>query len=152
MPIPADLPVPRPPVGSMADIPIERPSVGGMGMNAVPMPRFKPYVYRGTGEDQYPQYDPDYRPKPPPKPKPEPRPERRPKPKPKRKRKPRPKGPRHLHCWAPMPEWFYPKAEPEPNPFEHLNLPKPMRPSPGWKPLSGDDLDAMLNEIGEEEP
>src|SRR6478735_372711 len=39
------------PVRNTEDIPIQRDSVGGMTMNTVDLP-FKPYVYRGTGEDQ----------------------------------------------------------------------------------------------------
>lgn len=40
-----------PPVLNTEDIPIHRGSVMAMGMSA-PADTFKPYVYRGTGEDQ----------------------------------------------------------------------------------------------------
>jgi len=36
----------------MPDIPIEHAAVGAMGVSAPPDRPFKPYVYRGTGEDQ----------------------------------------------------------------------------------------------------
>lgn len=53
----------RMPIGSLADIPIERESVGAMGLGAGghKPSHFVSYVYRGTGEDQFPEtlIDPD---------------------------------------------------------------------------------------------
>jgi len=60
----------EPPIkGPLLDVPVQRETIGGMlvaaGTWAVNEYAFKPYVYRGTGEDQFPE-TPE-RPAPPPK-------------------------------------------------------------------------------------
>jgi hypothetical protein len=160
----------RRPVGSTLDVPIERPSVGGMALAAgSQMSRtIKPYRYRGTGVDQMPEADPDW-------PYKNARPEPKPKPKPRKRRKRKPVGrqPRQrltvdiadISTWG---NGFKPEPEcrggcGDGGVFvdgyclycaEALTAPplppaKPLRPAKGWQPLSGNDLDAALSEIGE---
>lgn len=71
-----------------ADVPVARGRIGAMGYQANRLPSaelewFKPYVYRGAGEDEHPEWDVDYE-----EPKPKASPKKQPKPKPK----PKPSG------------------------------------------------------------
>jgi hypothetical protein len=44
-----------PPLTGLSDVPVERDTVGGMSVTCTYPDLFKPYVYRGTGEDQFPE-------------------------------------------------------------------------------------------------
>lgn len=139
----------QPRLTGLTDIPIERASLGAMGINAAPESPapFRPYVYRGKGYDllEGPPLEP------------------LPKTKPKRKYKKRKRRVRDRYHWAPVVREWHDEPEPhtrywtddngqeipgppehQPDPFEHLNLPKPIRPAEGWKPMTGADIDALL--------
>lgn len=121
-------------VGPLTDIPIERDSIGAMSVTS-PMDRFKPYIYRGTGFDQFPETETPVSRRATKKVKPKPKP----KPKARRRRKPKPRPapkPRSPYDWGTPHRW--PRYQPPPRP--------PVRPAEGWKPLAGADLDALLEE------
>jgi hypothetical protein len=137
----------------MPDVPVERSSVGAMGWMGNPYPdrfleTFKPYVYRGTGEDTLtPELNmpgPLAKPR---KPKPRLAQNRR-KPKPRRKHY-------HRHTWVYTPPPVYVEPEPEPEPLDEGEkfpayvpaLPTVLRPAPGWEPTSGAELEALLEEM-----
>lgn len=95
---------------------------------------FKPYVYRGTGFDILtPQLGEDAV-------------RFKPKPKPKRK-KAKPYKPRFYpyygpeHVLEPPPEFEPERYRPEPQ------QDRPIRPSPGWQPMKGSDIDALLDDL-----
>lgn len=156
-----------------ADVPIHRPSVGAMSVasgSRMPTP-VKHYVYRGWGYDLL---DVEVYPLTPPKPKPKPK---KCKPKPPRKYHwddPRHPDYEKNHLSPPSPEYIAetdrilliepkpkrvktrkpkpkrvktrkPKPRPEPKP---VKASKPLRPSVGWKPTSGVDIDAWMEELG----
>lgn len=131
------------------DIPTGR-QVRGMGVTAGSDEHslFRPYVYRGTGEDQHPTWSLDYT---------EPVPRKKPKRDPakiraanikrrygsKRKKRPRPQ---EYVSWCQPPP-----AAPEPEPVEpahtvHVAKDGTIRPSAGWTPPTGEDIDAWLDE------
>lgn len=106
---------------------------------------FKPYVYRGWGYDLFPE-EPVFVPTPP-----------------KRKRKPRvtkPKpAPRKYHWDDPRHPTYWERftlgvrEDDEPKPKAEKHKPKrtgEIRPSVGWKPLTGADVDDMLSEYMDE--
>lgn len=103
---------------------------------------FKPYVYRGTGEDTLtPHWD---------EPKPTPKrraPRRRPKPQ-QKPQPPRNPKPENVLRWAPR------KASVDLAPAKWVEpLPKPTvtpTPSPGWRPSSGAEIELLLIELEDE--
>jgi len=125
-----------------SDVPTSRGRVGAMGWSGSLLPDkelTKRYVYRGTGEDTL---TPDL-----PEPKPKPRKRKR------RKVKPRPN-----HYWAnrfvPPSGWVPPKPvldlapdSQEPTPEPSPPPPRPMRPAPDWTPLTGADVDELLETL-----
>lgn len=123
-----------------ADVPIHRPSVGAMSVasgNLMP-DTFKPYVYRGTGEDTLTPFMFMA----PPKPK-----KRKARRVPERSywRKPRDPRPRmgRKHKYPALPDPPYAPAtyshEPDPWPWKEK-----IRPAPGWKPMTGADIEDLL--------
>lgn len=96
--------------------------------------------------------------------------ERRARPKPKRRKRKRPTYRPRLYPYynaensrlEPPPEsrpldisdertwgnWSRP-PEPEPEPLPPKRTPKPVHPAPGWKPTTGDDIDALLDELSD---
>ena len=146
-----------------ADVPIHRASVGAdptnMG-NRQPdnfHDNFKPYVYRGLGFDLLtPELGEDWERgtgAPPPS-----RPKPKPKPKPRKARASR-RRPRLYPYYGPEHVLPPPPPPSEPRPFDIMDettwgnlprLPKPkrkVRPTPGWEPMKGDDIDALLNDL-----
>lgn len=132
---------------SLADVPIERDSIGAMRMGLESPWPINWYVYRGTGVDQFPEtYEP--------KPKPKPRPKQPRKPRPRRK----PLDIQDTSTWGnwrrpPPPE---PRVRKKPGGVHYIKRPPPpepkprrLRPAPGWQPLQGADIDALLDTIGE---
>lgn len=119
------------------DVPVQRPSVGAMGWMGSQMPAkiTKPYVYQGTGEDQFPETDPDYRPK------------RKPAPKPKPKREKRRRS--EYDRWAQVRYLPLPEPEPEPEPVLAIPVRRTARPALGWRPTTGADLADLLEELEE---
>jgi hypothetical protein len=118
--------------------------------------QFKPYIYRGTGEDTL---TPDI---------PAPRKPRAPKPyvsrnppdywanrsvpqsgyKPKAKKRKKPKrryysSPYGYHSPKPVIDVELPETWTDPV----LAVAPPLRPAPGWRPTTGDDLEALLEEV-----
>lgn len=132
----------------------------------------RPYVYRGTGEDQFPETAP-----PPPEPKPkgltaeeyttrerERKREvaRMKRAAAKRRQRYRPVDIEDTATWGnwrhfkPVPEPVFldnldieavPIETPEPALPPPLRWQRPSRPAPGWKPLAGADLDSLLDEL-----
>lgn len=163
--VPADFPTPHLPMGTFLDVPVQRGVVRAASTLGNLQPDrfhdgFKAYVYRGTGFDTLtPDLD-DY----PAKPKPR---KRKPK-----KRKPQSewmrnkqaarqearyrigdrRHPEHHLYYRSHPQPLGP--EPEPDPFEFLETEPeppsrpPARPAPGWKPTTGTDIDAWMDEYG----
>lgn len=143
-----------------ADVPIHRASVGAdptnMG-NRQPdnfHDNFKPYVYRGLGFDLLtPELGEDWErgtgAPPPNRPKPKPKPRKR------KKRMTHAQVRERIHG----PSFLPPPPPSEPRPFDIMDentwgnlprLPKPerkVRPTPGWEPMKGDDIDALLNDL-----
>lgn len=120
------------------DVPLHRDSVGAMGLgigSQMPARVVKPYVYRGTGEDQFPETPP------PPRKRPPRLSQNRKKAKPPRKRYRR-------ETYVYTPPKYTPPPEPDPEPWTDpvLNIPiaRPLRPSPGWRPTTGEDLADLL--------
>lgn len=118
---------------------------------------FKPYVYNGTGEDQFPETCPDYRPKPPPKPKrvpltPEEK-ERRKQQALKARARRIAKREKQEARWreqaakrrAEQEEFIRQQVEAH----RAARLANQPRPADGWQPMTGADIDALLDEIGE---
>lgn len=141
---------------ALLDMPVHRGSVGGMALAAATLDdhsRFKPYVYRGKGYDQYDvEVVAVVAP-----------------PKPKKRKRRKPKPPRHVYQPPPPPEpkpldimdtstwgnwrrqtkWVVQETEPEPEPVLAV-APKrahSLSPSVGWQPTAGADIDAMLEEF-----
>lgn len=180
----------------LLDVPAHRSSIGAMGVAlGSQMPAEyaepKPYVYRGTGEDEHPEWDLDYKkPKPLPKPRKAAKPYKRYTPRPeyyarlkkayeeetraineaadlveqeelqaKRERRRKPVETRRTlldindaSTWGnrllpqhpvPLPE----VGEDDPPPAPTYR--KPPRPAPGWKPMTGTDIEQLLDEIGD---
>lgn len=143
----------RYPQRPMLDVPIHRQSIGAMSMasgSRIPTPEgsFKPYVYRGKGFDQYEVevvavVSP---------------------PKPKKRRR-RPSSPKqdwgrlwdtrprlHYRPELPDPPYAPSTARPKTTP-DHLRwatkqrTPAHLRPSVGWQPMKGSDIDSILSEF-----
>ncbi len=129
----------------LPDVPVHRASVGGMSVAGGVQDdhsRFRPYFYRGTGEDIYKRAVVETLPKP------------EPKPKKRRKTKPRPRW------WSDRPRQHYrpelPEAPYAPATYalwdkERDLVPEvisyPPRPSVGWKAPTGVDIDVWLEEF-----
>lgn len=131
---------------SLLDMPVHRGSVGGMSVAAGVQDdhsRFRPYFYRGTGEDIYALVAPvETQPKP--------------EPKPKKRRKAKPPPP----WWSDRPRLNHAPKLPDP-PYapatyalwdeEREWVPEVIsfspRPAAGWKPPTGVDIDAWLEEF-----
>lgn len=162
----------RYPQQPMLDIPIHRASVGAMALAVgSQMPdqstEFKPYRYRGWGYDLFEEeMGVDY---------PEPEPPKPPKPKKRKRKKPKPRTfPPSWEVWTPPPEpeplriedentwgnWQrQPVPEPEPKParvkwvtrnHKPARPAPPIRPAAGWSATTGDDIDRMLEELGDD--
>ena len=129
----------------LTGIPLHRPSVRAMGLamgSQMPSELWitKSYVYRGTGVDIYEEAKPTPKPKPQPKvEKPKP-PIRKPRPKAKRIKEPgyRP-GDEGRAAIARRIESRVP-----PNRETPTHWTKSIRPAPGFTPLTGEDLEALL--------
>lgn len=116
------------------DVPVERGSVSAMAVTTGSRITVvdRPYVYRGTGEDQFLETPPKTKPK-----------------TKRRKPKPRPK-PKPKTDWVAVRaaviearrEFLERQREPEPEPAK----PKVIRSSPGWTPPTGADFGGWLDE------
>lgn len=138
----------------MRDIPIQRDSVGAMSIasgSSIPN-RSLGYVYRGTGFDQF--LETSYPGSSTAKPKPKPKPKSKPKRKPKAKRL----DINDVETWHLFPrrptmrqlkilEAQARQKRQEQERVRRENAAKALRPSPGWSPMKGADLDALLEGI-----
>jgi hypothetical protein len=155
-----------PPLRNTEDIPIQRDSVLAMGLTTA-TPPFKPYVYRGWGVDILTDLPPVHYP-PNPYPVPVPKPRQKP-------RAPRSRPRSQPVAPSPSPDLLVAVAaareaqamfaefsaevdEPKPKPRKKKDKwkkrkhskpkPGPIRPSAGWTPISGADIDDLLAEFG----
>lgn len=160
-----------------SDVPIHRPSVGAMAVTTgsqMPARVDKPYIYRGTGEDQFPETR-DWGGDPKPKPTKAQLAEKRRLAKVARQRRAdrlrakrerarqRREREREAHRlrleakraagWIPGDEGRAAAAKrraeraAEREAARQARLARAPRPAPGWKPLTGDDIDDLLNDL-----
>lgn len=149
------------PIRIPTDVPAHRPSVGAdpTNMGSLMPPRIvKPYTYKGTGFDTLtPHLDEDWE-----RGRGAPMPESRKrkgrartrKPKPRPAFRPRLGDPRHPdhHRYYKSHARTEPEridgAIPMPAPPPPPELPRKIRTTPGWQPMTGADIDALLDELG----